>query len=151
MGTRPQQYYHRNERADALAKAAAEITIDNPPISLSHEKSQSRQQNRGTNSSMSIVNGRFAPTLKPHEHSIHTSRNLYGRLIQCRTGHAFGRILHYTTPSMSQQKIASASGEPIQSRGHILTSCLTYENQYHILKDALSPQTSSAPRTASRP
>jgi len=32
-----------NERADTLAKAATEIAVDTPPISLSHEKAQSRQ------------------------------------------------------------------------------------------------------------
>jgi len=73
-----------NERADALAKAAIEIAVDNPPISFSHEKSQSHRhqhlviawteewhkQLQHTSAFLQV--NRFTPALKPHEHFTHT-------------------------------------------------------------------------------
>jgi len=88
-----------NERADTLAKAATEIIVDNPPISLSHKKSQSHQhlvsawteewRKQLQRPSTLLQANRFTLALKPREHFTHTPCDIYGHLIQCCTGHAF--------------------------------------------------------------
>ena len=133
-----------NERADALAKAATEIMVDDPPISLSYEKAQTRQHlvdswtaewhKQLQRPSAFLQANRLPPSLNPHEHFTHTPRVTYGRLIQCRTGHAF--LGEYYNKHVPTEDRSCPCGEPIQTRDHILASCPLYENHRHILKDA---------------
>jgi len=133
-----------NEHADALAKAATDIVLDTPPISLSHEKAQSRQHlitswttewhKQLQRPSAFLQANRLAPTLKPREHFTHTPRNLYGRLIQSRTGHAF--MGEYYNKHVPTEDRSCPCGEPLQSRDHILAACPTYADQRQILKKA---------------
>ena len=133
-----------NERADTLAKAATEIAIDTPPISLSHEKAQSRQhlitawttewRKQLQRPSSFLQANRFAPALKPHEHFTHTRRNIYGRLIQCRTGHAF--MGEYYNKHVPTEDRSCPCGELLQSRDHILATCPMYADQRQVLKTA---------------
>ena len=134
-----------NERADALAKAATETAVVNPPISLSHEKAQSCQRlitswtmewrKQLQCPSAFLQANRFAPALKPQEHFTHTPHNLYGRLIQSHTGHAF--MGEYYNKHVPTEEWSCLCGEPLQSRNHILTACPTYEDKRQILKKAL--------------
>ena len=72
--------------------------------------------------------------LKPREHFTHTRRSIYGRLIQCRAGHAF--MGEYYNKHVPTEDRTCPCGDPLQSRDHILTACPTYENQRQALKDA---------------
>ena len=133
-----------NERADALAKAATEVAVNDPPVSLSYEKAQARHHlveswttewhKQLQRPSAFLQANRFAPSLKPREHFILTPRNTYGRLIQCRTGHAF--LGEYYNKHVPTEDRSCPCGEPIQTRDHVLASCPAYENQRHHLKDA---------------
>ena len=131
-----------NEWADALAKTATEIAIDNPPISLSHKKSQSRQClvsnwteewcKQLQRPSAFLQANRFTPALKPREHFTHTPRNIYGQLIQCRTGHAF--MGEYYSKHVPMEDRSCPCGELLQSCDHIIATCPTYEDQRQVLK-----------------
>ena len=133
-----------NEKADALAKAATEIAVEDPPISLSYEKAQARLQlveswttawlRQLQQPSAFLQANRFPPSLKPNEHFTLTPRNTYGRLIQCRTGHAF--LGEYYNKHVPTEDRSCPCGEPIQTRDHILASCPAYENHRNILKVA---------------
>ena len=133
-----------NEKADALAKAATEIAVEDPPISLSYEKAQTRLQlveswttawlRQLQQPSAFLQANRFPPSLKPNEHFTLTPRNTYGRLIQCRTGHAF--LGEYYNKHVPTEDRSCPCGEPIQTRDHILASCPAYENHRNILKVA---------------
>ena len=133
-----------NEHADALAKAVTEIVVDTPPISLSHEKAQSRQhlttswttewRKQLQCPSTFLQANRFTPALKPQEHFTHTPHNLYGCLIHSRTGHAF--MGEYYNKHVPTEDRSCPCGVPIQSCNHILTTCPTYEDQHQILKKA---------------
>ena len=112
-----------NERADALAKAATESAIDNPPISFAHEKAQSRRKlvtswtadwhKQLQCPSAFLQANRFPPSLKPREHFTHTTCILYGHLIQCCTGHTFmGEYYNKYVPTEDQ---ACQCGEPSQT------------------------------------
>jgi len=76
----------------------------------------------------------FAPALKPREHFTHTPRIIYGRLVQCRTGHAF--MGEYYNKHIPTEDRSCPCGEPLQSRDHILATCPTYENHRQLLKEA---------------
>ncbi|KAI6123223.1 hypothetical protein EDD16DRAFT_685345 [Pisolithus croceorrhizus] len=62
---------------------------------------------------------RIPPSLKPRKHFCESKRAIYGRLIQCRTGHAFTD--KYYSSFVPTEIISCPCGE------HILTSCPTFE------------------------
>ena len=76
---------------------------------------------------------RLTLALKPQEHFTHTPRNLYGCLIQSRTGHAF--MGEYYNKHIPTEEWSCPCGEPLQSRDHILATCPAYEDQHQILKN----------------
>lgn len=88
-----------NERADRMAKAAARSSSDRPKLPtcsyLLHVAKESLLGSWKTAWLRSSAQGNFAPanrlppSLKPRKHFALTNRELYGRLVQCRTGHAF--------------------------------------------------------------
>ncbi|KIK22550.1 hypothetical protein PISMIDRAFT_59211, partial [Pisolithus microcarpus 441] len=63
-----------------------------------------------------------------------TSRKTYGRLLQCRTRHAF--LGEYHSTFVPTEDPSCPCGEPIQTRQHIITSCPTFENHRNILRTA---------------
>ena len=59
---------------------------------------------------------------------------MFGRLIQCRTGHGFfGEYYNRFVPSES---VDCKCGEPYQTREHLLCECPQYEDQRHVLREA---------------
>lgn len=136
-----------NERADSLAKEAATTLppFDNTATSLyAYERHKSRsllleewtlywRSTLRANSLFSPAD-RLPPSLKPREHFCNSKRAVYGRLIQCRTGHAF--IGEYYSSFVPTENPSCPCGEHIQTREHILTSCPAYEPYRNILRSA---------------
>lgn len=127
-----------NERADSLAKeaAAAPPPPDNTiTTSYAYERHQSRSllleewtmHWRSTLKANSLFSpaDRLPPSLKPRRHFCNSKRAIYGRLIQCRTGHAF--LGEYYSSFVPTENPSCPCGEHIQTREHILTSCPAYE------------------------
>lgn len=138
---------NRNERADALAKEAASAppTANTTTItSYAYERHKSRSllleewtthwhSTLKANSLFSPAD-RLPPSLKPRKHFCESKRAIYGRLIQCRTGHAFTGKYH---SSFDPTETTSCScGERIQTREHILASCPAYEPTRDLLRSA---------------
>jgi hypothetical protein len=68
-----------------------------------------------------------------------TKREVYGRLVQCRTGHAF--IGEYYAKFVPMERIGCRCGECLQTREHILRECEKYAQYRDLLGDA-SPELS---------
>ncbi|EIW83489.1 hypothetical protein CONPUDRAFT_32911, partial [Coniophora puteana RWD-64-598 SS2] len=66
-------------------------------------------------------------------HFTDTERSIYGRMIQCRTGHCFsGDFYAKFVPS---EQTACPCGAPIQSRQHIICECPRYATAHrHLCK-----------------
>ncbi|KAK0485344.1 hypothetical protein EDD18DRAFT_1053228, partial [Armillaria luteobubalina] len=70
---------------------------------------------------------RIAPSLKPtkHFHELHGNQEVFGRLVQCRTGHCFAG--EYYSRFVPQEDIQCPCGEHLQSREHIIRDCPRYD------------------------
>lgn len=136
-----------NERADALAKEAASMPpTDNTTstISYAYERHKSRSllleewtsHWRSTLKANSLFSpaDRLPPSLKPRKRFCEPKRAIYGRLIQCRTGHAFTG--EYYSSFVPTETTSCSCGEHIQTREHILASCPTYEPTRDLLRAA---------------
>ncbi|KAJ7062928.1 hypothetical protein C8F01DRAFT_986196, partial [Mycena amicta] len=74
---------------------------------------------------------RIPPSWKPRPHFAETKREVYGRVVQCRTGHAFiGEYYAYL-----RRGYDVSAGTRFQTREHILRECELYEDHRHILRD----------------
>lgn len=75
---------------------------------------------------------RIKPSLKPATLLSTTSRKIFSRITQARTGHAhIGGYYRWRVPS----EIPSCPcGEVLQTRQHILQSCPLYSSHRHILR-----------------
>ena len=70
----------------------------------------------------------------PHFLELADKRELFGRLLQCRTGHSYmGEYSQRFVPSANP---ACPCGETTQTREHIIQSCPTYEEYRTILHQA---------------
>ncbi|KAF8824882.1 hypothetical protein HHX47_DHR7000710 [Lentinula edodes] len=131
-----------NEQADFLAKAGTELV--NEAIwgrSLSNAKriNQVRAErewrkiweSRSTYGHFAVAN-RIVPSLKPSERLKETTRELFSRLTQCRTGHAF--IGEYYLQFVPGENVDCPCGIELQTREHILRACPKYEEYRYILK-----------------
>lgn len=67
------------------------------------------------------------PSLKPRKHFCESNQAVYGRLIQCRTRHAFTGE-YYSTFVPLEKSSCPTCGEHIQTREHILTTSPAFEN-----------------------
>lgn len=126
-----------NEHADGLAKEAAERWSQDY-VSLTHAKRTTK--NRLEKDWSQYCNWRFgsrqAPTAKPREPFRQAPRALFGRLVQCRTGHGFtGEYYSKFVPSEATSCAACRLG--IQTRLHILTGYPLYDAHRHILVNAV--------------
>jgi hypothetical protein len=137
-----------NEKADMLANTAARTRPRHTHRTLIHAKSRTKIQAReawsryASHSRFSAEGFRpadgFAPKWKPHKHFKDTPREIYGRMIQCRTGHAFlGE--YYRRFNILVDDTYCPCGEPSQTRKHVLYDCPQYEEHRHLLniKDKL--------------
>ncbi|KAF5366508.1 hypothetical protein D9757_012170 [Collybiopsis confluens] len=131
-----------NKRADKLAKAGSErwaptfYTYTNArrrskaKALAKWRKLHAQRQPRG---GFSQANG-LIPRWKPRNHFNNTKREIYGRLIQCRTRHGF--IGEYYAQFVPSKSVQCQCGHCFQTREHILQSCKTYNDHRHILWDA---------------
>ncbi|KAJ3738241.1 hypothetical protein EV360DRAFT_3934, partial [Lentinula raphanica] len=84
------------------------------------------------------VIGRFAianrlpPALKPTKRFKSTPRETFGRLMQCRTGHAF--LGEYYSKFVPIKNVDCPCGAELQTREHILRECPKYEDYRYILQ-----------------
>ncbi|KAJ3840660.1 hypothetical protein F5878DRAFT_522408, partial [Lentinula raphanica] len=78
------------------------------------------------------VSNRIPPIIKPTERFKSTARETFGRLMQCRTGHAY--IGEYYSKFVPSKNVDCPCGEARQTREHILRECPVYEDYRYILQ-----------------
>jgi len=71
------------------------------------------------------IANRFPPSLKAREHFTDTERSVYGRMVQCRTGHCFAG--EYYAKFVPSEQTSCPCGARRQSRYHIICECPSYE------------------------
>lgn len=133
-----------NERADRLAKQATELAFSAPIWkSRAHMRRRAKeimQEDWQQEWSRYPLQGHFAisnripPTIKPTKHfrDLRFNRELFGRLMQCRTGH--GYIGEYYQQFHINESIDCPCGEELQTREHILRECPRYEESREELR-----------------
>ena len=67
----------------------------------------------------------------PHFKALHNQREIFGCLIQCRTGHGYFGDYYWST--VSSESIFCPCEEEIQTYKHIIDMCLQYENHRQTL------------------
>ena len=107
----------------SLAKRIAKSTIG---------RAWKKEWNRNTNT------GGFGPTNRiPHTTALtkffsQTPREVFGRLIQCKTNHGYtGEFRRHFLP---QEEIRFPCGEELQSREHIIIHCTLHEGKREELR-----------------
>lgn len=130
-----------NERADELAKAGVELgamisgTRSNA-LHRAREKMKTawvKEWKASPNTGRYAIANRFPPSLKHTKH-FNTSRKVFGRIVQCRTGHAF--IGEYYKQFVPSENVDCPCGAEFQTREHILCECPRYETHREILSKA---------------
>jgi ribonuclease HI len=138
-----------NERADTLAKEATELAR-NSPISVTRTNTLRRTKAQATKiwkgewrktaltGHFAIAN-RFPPSLHPTHHFTHlkANRELFGRTLQCRTGH--GHTGEFRRDFSLDGLHECPCGEHVETRAHILQDCPRYDLSRHRL-EKISPQ-----------
>jgi len=80
------------------------------------------------------ISNRLRPSLKPTKRfkDLQEEREVWGRVVQCRTGHAFtGEFRKRFFPN---EDVDCPCGEYIETREHILRECPRYEQHRHHLR-----------------
>ncbi|KAI6122618.1 hypothetical protein EDD16DRAFT_1570072 [Pisolithus croceorrhizus] len=77
---------------------------------------------------------RLPPSLKPRKHFCESRQAIYGRLIQCRTGHAFTG--EYYSSFVPSETVSCPCGKRLQTREHILATYPTFESKRDMLRSA---------------
>jgi len=128
-----------NERADELAKEANDLPLS-APISttranavrrskMASQKAWVKQWKSTPKRGAFAISNCIGPTLKPTKRFLNTPRETFGRLIQCRTGHAYtGEYRRRFHPDKDEN---CACGKGYQTREHILRDC-EYHNKHRI-------------------
>ena len=140
-----------NDRADTLAKEATNLAR-NSPIGITRTNALRRSKVHATKAwrcewRKSAQTGRFAianrfpPSLKPTHHFIQlkNDRELFGRVLQCRTGH--GYTGEFRQSFNLEARYSCPCGEHLETREHILRDCPRFNLFRHHLEKA-SPQIS---------
>ena len=77
---------------------------------------------------------RIPPSLNPTERFKETPREVFGRVLQTRTGHGYtGEFYHDFLRDVDSD---CPCGELLQTRHHILAECPIYEEHRHLLREA---------------
>ncbi|KAF8067880.1 hypothetical protein FPV67DRAFT_1395201, partial [Lyophyllum atratum] len=79
------------------------------------------------------IANQFPPAWKLKDHVKSTSREVFSRLTQSRTRHAF--IGEYYAKFVPTESVECPCGEEFQSREHVITQCPRYEEYRDILTD----------------
>jgi ribonuclease HI len=133
-----------NEKADELAKEGAETDLNNTIqyTSLTHAKRRAKEDALGrwrrewmqTRPSGGFTPAdRIPPRWKPNGY-FGADREVYGRIVQCRTGHGFtGEYYNKFVPS--ENISCPCDNGTYQTREHILLSCPLYRSKRQLLED----------------
>ncbi|KAF5331408.1 hypothetical protein D9611_011845 [Ephemerocybe angulata] len=127
-----------NERADRLAKRATDLSRTSPVgttrtnairrSKITALKEWTKEWKRNPKEGWFAISDRIPPSLKPTKHArrLASRRELYGRVVQARTGHAytgeFRRRFSFEPPHS-----CPCDDQTIETREHIITSCPRYE------------------------
>ena len=131
-----------NKRADEEAKRGTELwTRDYTTLTNAKRNVKDKALKEWTNEwkrtppmgGFAVAN-RMHPKWKPREHVIRTPREIFGRLTQCRTKHAF--IGEYYAKFVPTETVGCPCGEQYQTREHIIRECTIYEEHRKILQEA---------------
>jgi ribonuclease HI len=130
-----------NDRADELAKAGVELesaVTGTRAAGLRKAKGKligtwTKEWKSRPKSGRFAMADRMPPKLKTTERFIKTKREVFGRLIQCRTGHGF--LGEYYKQFVPDENVDCPCGEPFQTREHILRDCPKYQTHRHILEE----------------
>jgi len=138
-----------NDRADELAKAGAELASALPMVrSHTHvrrkatEKIQKEWVTEWENSPKTgrfAIANRISPSTKstPHFRLLKDKREVFGRLVQCRTGN--GYTGEYYSRMVPSENVDCPCGERLQTREHILRECPRYEAPFLIFPSPCHP------------
>ena len=131
-----------NDRADELAKGATQLSWGAPietsrAFALRRAKATTqtawaRDWQRSPKTGRFAISNRIPPSLNPTKHFVELKdqHEVFGRLVQCHTGHAYtGEFRRQFFPG---EGVACAYGENLQTREHIIRTCTRYTN--HRLK-----------------
>ncbi|KAF5379687.1 hypothetical protein D9615_005656 [Tricholomella constricta] len=130
-----------NERADAEAKAGA-LLWQTRFVTMTHAMRTSKAKiltrwtdewNRTPPTGGFGIANRFPPAWKIREHVKSTKREVFSRITQCRTKHAF--IGEYYSRFVPTEPIGCPCGEDIQTREHIIKHCRRYTEHRPILSE----------------
>jgi ribonuclease HI len=138
-----------NERADFLAKEATSL---NCQIPFSTTRSNAKRRAKSSTTKIWVrewkntpktgryaVANRLEPSLNPTKHfqNLKQNREIFGRLVQCRTGHAYtGDFRQSFIPLSPDPNTCPCDNEILETRNHILTECPRYNQHRRILKKA---------------
>lgn len=134
-----------NDRADELAKEATQMAWG-APISTSRafalrrakastQSAWTRDWQRAPRKGRFAISNRIPPSLNPSKHFVELKdqREVFGRLVQCRTGHAYtGEFRRQFFPEKTTN---CECGVDPQTREHIIRDCERYEDQRAKLRD----------------
>ena len=138
-----------NERADFLAKEATTLSCQ-IPFGTSRSNAKRRSKSHTTklwqqdwkkthNVGRFAIANRFHPSLNPTKHfqDLKDKREVFGRVLQCRTGHAYTGEFRQSFLPLSPDPITCPCDNTIlESRNHILSECPRYTQHRKILKKA---------------
>lgn len=133
-----------NTRADELAKAGAAMASHMPFAGTTAHARQAakerllrdwtRQWKAAPKTGHFAISDRIPPAMKPTPHfrKLDGKREVFGRLVQCRTGHGYsGEYYRRFVPTESTQ---CQCGEALQTREHILRECPLYDEHRPYLR-----------------
>jgi len=134
-----------NDRADELTKEATQLAW-NAPIGTSRafalcrakattQTAWAHKWQRAPCKGKFAIANRIPLSLKPTKHftELKNQWEVFGCLIQCRTGHAYtGEFRKQFFP---KKNVNCECGEPLKTREHIIRSCTQYENHQAKLRD----------------
>lgn len=138
-----------NERADDLAKKATSLECQIPfSVTRSNAKRRAKKAclklwqlewKASPKVGRFAIANRLPPSLKPSKHfkDLKSNREIFGRVVQCRTGHAYTGEFRRTFIPLSQDPSTCPCDETtLESRNHILRDCPRYQQHRDILSKA---------------
>ena len=138
-----------NERADSLAKEATSLGCQ-IPFSTTRSNAKRRSKSaivklwqkewRSTpKTGRYAIANRIQPSLNPTKHFqlLKDQREIFGRVLQCRTGHAYtGEFRQFFLPLSPDPTSCPCDNETLETRTHILVDCPRYDEHRGILEKA---------------
>jgi ribonuclease HI len=138
-----------NERADHLAKEATALQRQIPfNVTYANAKRRSKlaisklwqaEWKNSPKEGRYAVANRIRPSLNPTHHfqNLKDKREVFGRVLQCRTGHTYTGEFRRSFLPLSPDPIACpCDNETLETRSHILAECPRYTQHRKILQKA---------------